>query len=153
MYVLSVLSFVSIAYCVCRTAQCNTLCCAASQCSWVYEECEGLQHNRLVGCDAGMCTLLQSRNAFQTWNESVLAACRFQAPIGVLELMHFFDSTHTSINAPASNASASKRVKTESETGLVEAYNAQVTTSGHARLDDVKLLPLHELLMLQHGFR
>lgn len=26
--------------------------------------------------------------------------CRYQSPIGVGELMHFFDATHTSVNAP-----------------------------------------------------
>ena len=27
-------------------------------------------------------------------------SCRFQLPIGVAELMHYFDAMHTSVNAP-----------------------------------------------------
>lgn len=60
-------------------------------------------------------------SSFAPISELYRAFCRYRAPVGVAELMHFFDITHPSINVSASSSAAScsnqrQRIKTEDET-------------------------------------
>ena len=60
--------------------------------------------------------------------------CRYQSPIGVGELMHFFDATHTSINALPALASenvqqpTAKRIK-KNQTKLEQPPPSQTANS------------------------
>lgn len=68
-------------------------------------------------------------------------SCRFRSPIGVGELMHYFDAMHTSVNSPPAKgneqqdtATQNKKVKTETQVLVAAVSDPNVTQLVHQRL-------------------